>query len=75
MSEYANLYDFNYNSLSDSKIKLKQLVDLTKKKYVSYWNQTFQHSRKLSFHHSIKKSYSPSAYLDSTRKIPREELS
>ena len=30
MSEYFNLFDFNYNSLSDSKIK--QLVDLMKKK-------------------------------------------
>ena len=43
-----------------------------KRKYVSYWNQTLQHSRKLSFNHSIKKNhdYSPSAYLDSTRKNP-----
>ena len=31
--EYFNLFDFNYNSLSDSKIK--HLVDLMKKKYVS----------------------------------------
>ena len=29
MSEYFNLFDFNYNSLSDSKIY--QLVDLMKK--------------------------------------------
>ena len=68
MSEYFNLYDFNYNSLNYSKIE--QLVDLMKKKYVSYWNQTLQHSRKLSFYHSIKKDYSPSACLDSTRKNP-----
>ena len=68
MSKYFNLFDFNYNSLSDSKIK--QLVDLMEKKYVSYWNQTLQHSRKLSFCHSIKKNYSPSAYPDSTRKNP-----
>ena len=68
MSEYFNLFVFNYNSLSDSKIK--ELVDLMKKKYVSYWNQTLQHSRKLSFYHSIKKNYSPSAYIDSTRKNP-----
>ena len=52
MSEYLNLFDFNYNSLSDSKIK--QLVDLMKKNY--------------SLCHSIKKNYSLSAYLDSTRK-------
>ena len=68
MSEYFNLFDFNYNSLSDSKIK--QLLDVMKKKHVSYWNHTLQHSRKLSFHHSIKKNYSPSAYLNSTRKNP-----
>ena len=66
--EHFNLFDFNYNSLSDSKIK--QLVDFMKKKYVSYWNQTLQHLRKLSFYHSIKKNCSPSAYLDSTRKNP-----
>ena len=68
MSEYFNLFDFNYDSLSDSTIM--QPVDLTKKKYVSYWNQTLQYSRKLSFYHSIKKNYSPSAYNDSTRKNP-----
>ena len=72
MSEYFNLFDFNYNSLSDSKIK--QLVDLMKKKYVSYWNQTLPHSRKLSFYHYIKKNYSLSAYLDSTRKNPMRTL-
>ena len=44
MSEYFNLFDFNDNSLCDSKIK--QLVDLMEKKNVSYWNQTLQHSRK-----------------------------
>ena len=73
MSEYFNLFDFNYNSLNESKIK--QLVDPMKKKYVSYWNQTLQHSRKPSFYHSIEKNYGPSSYLDSTRKIPREERS
>ena len=30
MSEYFNLYDFNYDSLNDSKIK--QFLDLVKKK-------------------------------------------
>ena len=62
ISEYLNLFDFNYKSLSDSKIN--QLVDLMKKKYVSCWNQTFQHSRKLSFHHFNKENYSSSAYLE-----------
>ena len=34
MSEYFNLFEINYSSLCDSKIK--QFVDLMKKKYVSY---------------------------------------
>ena len=38
---------FYYNSLSDSNIK--QLVDLIKRKYVFYWNQTLEHERKLNF--------------------------
>ena len=37
---------------------------------MSHWNQTLQHSRRLRFHQSIKKNYSPSAHLDSTRKNP-----
>ena len=67
ISEYFNLFDFNCNSLCDSRIK--QLVDLIKRN-VSHWNQTLRHSRKLSFYPSIKKNHSPSAYLDSTRKNP-----
>lgn len=63
MSEYLNLYDCNYNSLDDSKIK--QLVDLMKKKCFSL-DPRLQHSRKLTFYHSIRKNYSPSAYLVST---------
>ena len=68
VSEYFNLFDFNYNSLSDSKIK--QLTDLLKNKYVSCWNQTLQHSRKLDFYHPIKKNDSHSTNFDSTRKNP-----
>ena len=39
-----------------------------KKKYISYWHQTLQHSQKLNFYYTIKKTYGPSAYLDLTRK-------
>ena len=38
--------------------------------YISYWNQTLQHSQKLSFYYTFKKNYSLSAYLDLTRKNP-----
>ena len=73
ISEYFNLFDFNYSSLSDSKIK--QLVDLMKKKYVSCWNKTSQHSRKLRFYHSNKENYSLLLTLTQQEKVPREELS
>ena len=41
-----------------------------KKKFISYWNQTLQHSQKLSFYYKFKRNYSLSAYLDLTRKNP-----
>ena len=41
-----------------------------KNKYISYWNQTLQHSQKLSFYYTFKKNYNLSAYLDLTRKNP-----
>ena len=53
MSEYFNLYDFSYNSLSGN---IKQL-----------FLEPDDSAPKLSFYHSIKQNYSPSAYLDSTR--------
>ena len=43
------------------------------KKYPSYWNHTLQHSQKLDFCYKIKTNYSPSAYLDLTRKIPSQK--
>jgi len=51
--------------------KIKQYVDLMKKEYICYWNQTLQHLQKLSFYYTFKKNYSPlSAYLDLPRKNP-----
>ena len=40
------------------------------KKYISHWNQTLQHSQKLSLYYTFKKNYSLSAYLELTRKNP-----
>ena len=68
MTDYYNFCDFNCNSLNEGKIK--QYVELMKKKYISYWNQTLQHSQKLSFYYTFKKNYSLSAYLDLTKKNP-----
>ena len=61
MTDYYNCCDFNCNSLNEGKIK--QYEDLMKKKYISYWNQTLQHSQKLSFYYAFKKNYSLSYSL------------
>ena len=66
MSEYYNFPNFNYYTLNENNIK--QYINLKKKKYISYWHQTLQHSQKLSFYYTIKKTFGPSAYLDLTRK-------
>ena len=63
-------YDQGVHCLSDllNKCKIKQYVDLMQKKYITYWNHTLQHSQKLNFYYKIKTNYSPSVYLDLTRK-------
>ena len=68
MTDYYDFPGFNCNLLN--KCKIKQYVDLMQKKYITYWNHTLQHSQKLNFYYKIKTNYSPSAYLDLTRKNP-----
>ena len=68
MTDYYDFPGFNCNLLNECKIK--QYVDLTQKKYITYWNHTLQHSQKLNFYYKIKTNYSPSVYLDLTRKNP-----
>ena len=68
INEYYNFNHFNYSSLNDCKIK--QYINIMKQKYISHWNQTLQNSQKPSFYKTIKNNYSPSTYLDLTRKDP-----
>ena len=69
MTDYYDFYDFNRYSLNDCKIK--HYIDLIKKKYISYWRQTLQHSQKLSFYYTIKQHYSqPFCLLRSIKKKP-----
>ena len=69
LKKMTDYYDFpGFNLLN--KCKIKQYVDLLQNKCISYWNHTLQHSQKLNFYYKIKTNYSPSAYLDLTRKNP-----
>ena len=72
MTDYYDFQGFNCNLLN--KCKIKQYVDLMRKKYISYRSHTLQHSQKLNFYYKIKTNYGPSAYLDLTRKKPNKTL-
>ena len=38
-----------------------------KQEYISYWQNTLQHSQKLEFYRSFKTDHTSSSYLDLTR--------
>ena len=47
ISEYYDLPDFDPNNLSEAKIK--HYTDITKQKYITYWQHSIHHSKKLQF--------------------------
>ena len=73
MSEYYNLPDFDPTFLTDAKIK--HYVSLMQQKYISHWQHTIRNSKKLEFYNTFKDEYTPSCFLDLTRKLNnRKEL-
>ena len=65
ISEYYDRSDFDPNNLSEAKIK--HYIDIITQKYLTYWQQTIYHSRKLQFSSLFKHDYKFSSYLDLTR--------
>ena len=65
MSEYFKLPDFNPDLLDIAMVK--SYVSSMKQEYISYWQNTFQHSQKLEFYRSFKTDHTSSSYLDLTR--------
>ena len=45
-----------------------------KQKYISYWQQTLQHSQKLEFYLIFKNQYAPSHYLDLTTRTSERRI-
>ena len=66
ISEYYDLPDFDPNNLSEAKIK--HYIDIIKQKYITYWQHTIHHSKKLQFYSLFKHDYKISSYLDFIRK-------
>ena len=64
MSEYFKLPDFNPDLLDIAMVK--SYVSSMKQEYISYWQNTLQHSQKLEFIDPLKPII-PQCYLDLTR--------
>ena len=64
MSEYFKLPDFNPDLLDIAMVK--SYVSSMKQEYISYWQNTLQHSQKLEFI-DLLKPIIPQRYLDLTR--------
>ena len=65
ISEYYDRSDFDPNNLSEAKIK--HYIHIITQKYLTYWQHTIYHSRKLQFNSLFKHDYKISSYLDLTR--------
>ena len=64
VSEYFKLPDFNPDLLDIAMVK--SYVSSMKQEYISYWQNTLQHSQKLQFYRSFKSNHNTSSYLDLT---------
>ena len=49
ISEYYDLPDFDPNNLSEANIK--HYIDIIKQKYITYWQHTIHHSKKLQLNY------------------------
>ena len=65
MSECFKLPDFNPDLLDIAMVK--SYVSSVKQEYISYWQDTLQHSKKLEFYRSFKTDHTSSSCLDLTR--------
>ena len=72
MFNYYNIpFNFNHDNLDDTKIA--HFVDYMQKKYITHWKHSLCNSQKLEFYNVFKDSYTPSIYLDVTRKNPNRK--
>ena len=66
ISEYY--YDLSELALNNSsEAKIKHYIDITKQKYVTYWQHTIHHSKKLQFYSLFNHDHKISSYLDLIR--------
>ena len=72
MLNYYNIhFNFKHDNLDDTKIQ--HFVGHMQKKYITHWKHSLCNSQKLEFYNVLKDSYTPSIYLDVTRKNPNRK--
>ena len=72
MLNYYNIpFNYNHDNLNDTKIL--HFVDHMQKKYITHWKHSLCNSHKLEFYNVFKDNYTPSIYLDVTRKNPKRK--
>ena len=72
MFNYYNIpFNFNHDNLDDTKIA--HFVDYMQKKYITHWKHSHYNSQKLEFYNVFKDRYTPSIYLDVSRKNPNRK--
>ena len=74
MLNYYNIFlNFNHDNLDDTKIL--HFVDHMQKKYITrrHWKHSLCNSQKLEIYSVFKDSYTPSIYLEVTRKNPNRK--
>ena len=70
--DYYNIpFNFNHDKLDDTKIM--HSVDRMQKKYITHWKLSLCNSQKFEFYNVFKDRYTPSTYLDVTRKNPNRK--
>ena len=65
ISQHFKLPDFNPDLLDIAMVK--SYVSSMKQEYISYWQNTPQHSQKLEFYRSFKTDHTSPSYSDLTR--------
>ena len=67
--DYYNI-PFNLKNDNLDDMKIMYFVNHMQKKYITHWRHSLCNSQRLEFYNVVEDSYTPSIYLDVTRKNP-----
>ena len=71
--DYYNI-PFNLKNDNLDDMKIMYFVNHMQKKYITHWRHSLCNSQRLEFYNVVEDSYTPSIYLDVTRKNPYRKI-